>query len=95
MVNQQKISPLGIFSGITVDIDGVCTTTDFKVIEIVDDNNPYLAFLGLDWEFDNMAIINLKKRKVIFEINNMIVIVPLDPSKGARYIETIRDKYIM
>jgi len=25
---------------------------DFEVIEIVDDNNPYLALLGIDWATD-------------------------------------------
>jgi len=45
-----------------VDIEGVFTTSDFEVIEIVNESNPYPAFLGIDWEFDNMAIINMKKR---------------------------------
>lgn len=79
--------------GIRLDIDGVCTTTDFEVIEIVDESNPYPTLLGLDWEFDNMAIINLKKRKMIFEINNMRVIVPLDPSEGVRYTKSVREEY--
>jgi len=91
MENQQNIVPLGRLSGITVDIDGVHTTTKFKLIEIVDDSNSYLALLGLDWLFDNMAIINLKKRKIIFEINNMRFIVPLDPLEGARYTELVRE----
>ena len=62
MVNQQKFFPLRRLSGITVDIDGVRTTTDFKVVEIVDDSNPYTALLGLDLEFANMDIINFNKR---------------------------------
>lgn len=93
MVNQQKIIPLGRLSGIIVDIDGVRITTDFEVIDIVDDSNPYPTLLGLDWEFDNMAIINLKKRKMIFESNNMRVIVPLDPSEGVRYTQPVREEY--
>lgn len=80
MVNQKNIIPLGRLADITVDFEGVCTTTDFEVIEIVDDSNPYLALLGLDWEISNMAIVNLKKRKMIFESDNMRVIVPLDQS---------------
>lgn len=40
---------MGWLQGITVDIDGVSTQTDFKVIEIVDDNNLYLALLGIGW----------------------------------------------
>jgi len=76
-----------------VDIEGVRTTTNFEVIEIVDDSNPYLALLGLDWKFANMAIINLKKRQIIFETNIMRMIVPLDPSKGARYTEPVKEEY--
>lgn len=45
-----------------VYIEGVFTISEFEVIEIMDDNNPYPSFLGMDWEFDNLAIINLKKR---------------------------------
>jgi hypothetical protein len=45
---------------VTIDLDLVCTKSDFEVIEIVDGTTPYPTFLGLDWEFDNHAIINLK-----------------------------------
>ena len=93
MANQQNIVPLGRLSGITMDIEGVHTTTNFEVIEIVDDINPYPALLGLDWEFSNMAIINLKKRKMTFEIKNMRVIVPSTPLKGERYNEPVKEKY--
>ena len=48
MENKQNIVPLGILSGIAVDIEGVRTTTDFEVIEIMDDKNAYLALLGID-----------------------------------------------
>lgn len=69
------------------------TTTDFKVIDIVDDKNPYPTLLGLDWVFSNMAIINMKKREMIFKINNMRVIAPLDPSKGVRYTKPVKEEY--
>jgi hypothetical protein len=52
---------------VTVDLDGVSTKVDFEVIEIVDGTKPYPTLLGLDWEFDNQAIINLKTRKMKFE----------------------------
>ncbi len=47
-------------------------------MEIINDSNPYPALLGIDWAFDNLAIINLKKRLMIFEGNDIGVIVPLD-----------------
>jgi len=33
---------MGIFQGVMVDIEGVSAQTNFEVIEIIDDNNPYL-----------------------------------------------------
>jgi hypothetical protein len=61
--NQHKVLPIGILKGVTVDLDGVCAKADFEVIEIVDDTTPYPMLLGLDWEFENQSIINLKTRK--------------------------------
>jgi len=52
---------MGRLQGVTVDIEGVSTLTDFEVIEIVDDSNPYLALLGIDWSTDMNGVINLKK----------------------------------
>ena len=45
----------------TIDIEGASTLVDFEVIEIVDDSNPYLALLGIDWATDMNGVINLKK----------------------------------
>jgi len=45
---QQKIVPIGRLSSIIVDIEGVRTTTNFEVIDIVDQINPYPSLLGLD-----------------------------------------------
>lgn len=86
---------MGRLLGVTVYIQGMHTTIDFEKIEIVDDNNPYLALLGIDWEFDNFAIINLNKGHIIFEGKNIRVIVPLYSSKGVRYIEPIIEEYFV
>ena len=48
MVNQQKILPMGRLQGVTMDIEGASAQANFEVIEIVDENNPYLALLGID-----------------------------------------------
>jgi hypothetical protein len=53
LANQHKVLPIGRLKGVTVDLDGVRIKADFEVIEIVDGTNPYLALLGLDWEFDS------------------------------------------
>ena len=62
LANQQNIVPLGRFSSVPVDIDGVSTLADFEVIEIIDDSNPYPSLLGIEWAIENSAVINLKNR---------------------------------
>jgi hypothetical protein len=57
------------------------------VIEIVDGTTPYSTLLGLDWAFENKAIIKLKTRKMTFKLGKYRVITPLDPSEGERLVE--------
>lgn len=61
MVNQQNIFPMGRLEGVVVVIKGVSMQTNFEVIEIVEDNNPYPTLLGIDWATDMNGVINLKK----------------------------------
>jgi len=58
---------MGRLQGIMVDIEGASALVDFEVIEIVNDSNPYLVLLGIDWATCMNGVINLKKRKIIFE----------------------------
>jgi len=74
-----------------IDIEGASALVDFKVIEIVDDDNPYPTLLGIDWPTDMNGVINLKKCKMIFEKKFFHVAVPLDPTKGLCYTEPVRD----
>ena len=91
MANQQKILPMGRLKGVTMDIKGASTQTDFEVIEIVDDSNPYPTLLGMDWATDMNGVISLKKQKMIFEKKSLCVVVLLDPAEGARYTEPVRE----
>lgn len=50
-----------------MDIEGASMQMDFEVIDIVDDNNPYPTLLGIDWAIDMNGVVNLNKRKMIFE----------------------------
>jgi hypothetical protein len=68
-----------------VDIDVVRTFADFEVIDIVDDNCPYHALLGIDSTFNNSTVVDLKKRRMTFEKYGLRVIAPLDPHEGQRY----------
>jgi len=76
----------------TVDIEGVITKTDFEVIEIFDDSNPYPALLGIDWAIDMNGVINRKRWKMTFERKSLWVIVSLDPAEGKHYTKLVRDK---
>jgi hypothetical protein len=78
--NQHRVIPIGRLKGVIVDLDGVHNKEDFEVIEIVEDTTPYPTLLGLDWAFENQAIINLKTRKMTFDLGEYRVIAPLDPS---------------
>ena len=71
LANQQRVIPLGFLSSIPMDLDRVCNLADFEVIEIIDDNTPYLVLLGIDWAFENQAIINLKMKTMSFEGNGI------------------------
>jgi hypothetical protein len=64
--------------------------TYFEVIEIIDNSQPYPTLMGLEWAVDNQTIINLKRREMIFEVKDLKVIAPLDPSEGKRYTESVR-----
>jgi hypothetical protein len=95
LVNQHRVVPVGRLKGIPVDLDGVCTMEDFEVIDIVDKTSPYPTLLGLDWDFENQTIINLKTRKMIFESREYKVIVPLNPSEGGRNVEPVTNFFII
>lgn len=92
MENQQKIIPLGRRPKVMVDIAGVRVLADFEVIEIVEDAEPYLALLKLDWAMDMGGFINLNKCSMVLENKGTRVIVPLDPTEGARYTEPVYEE---
>jgi hypothetical protein len=73
------VIPIGILKNTTMDLDGVRTTTNFEVMDMVDESIPFPTLLGIDWAFDDHAIINLKTINMIFEAQNFRVVVPLDP----------------
>ena len=89
LANQQRVICLGFLSNVPIDLDGVRNLADFEVIEIIDDSMSYPALLGTDWAFENQAIINLKKKTMSFEGNEIQIIGPLDLALGPRYTELI------
>ena len=91
MGNQQKIIPMGQLQGVTVDIEATSALADFEVIEIVDDSNPYPMFFVIDWATDMNRVINLNKRKMVFQKKSLCVTVPLDLAEGSHSTELVRD----
>jgi hypothetical protein len=87
LANQHRVLAIGRLKGVIVDLYGVCTKSDFEVIEIVDGTTYYPTLLGLDCTFYNQTIINLKTRKMEFESRDYRVIALLDPSEGERFVE--------
>jgi hypothetical protein len=61
------VLPIRRLKGVTLDLNGMHTMTYFEVREIVDGKTPDPTLLGLDFEFDNQAIINLNTNKMNFE----------------------------
>jgi hypothetical protein len=84
--NQHIVVLIGRLKGIPLDLDGVHTMENFEVIDIVHNTSPYPTLLGLDWAFDNQAIINLKTRNVIFESGEYRVIFIFSLSNYPLYV---------
>ena len=53
-----------IIEKVEVNLDGVKSTIDFEVIEIVDEIYLDPTLLGIDWEFENKSILNFKHSKM-------------------------------
>ena len=92
MANQYCILPIGRLEEVEVYIVGVNTYTDFEVIYIMGDKDPYPALLEIDWAFENYGIIDLKNELIIFEYGEVKVTQPLDPYQGPRYTETVDNR---
>jgi hypothetical protein len=61
LANQYRIFPIGWWENVEVDLARVIKITNFKVIEIMNEWDPYLALLGIVWAFENNDAINPKK----------------------------------
>ena len=66
--------------------------SNFEVIDILDDTNPYPALFGIDWGIDNQIIINFKKRILTFEYLELRVVSPIDLLEGRRYVDPVNSE---
>ena len=92
LANQSKVLRISRLTQVTVEVKGLRTYVEFKVIDIVDGTNPYLTLLGIDWAIENHTIINFKKRILSFEDSEIRVVVPIDPLEGQRYVEPVHSE---
>ena len=74
---------------VEIDVVGVKTTSDFKVIEIMGDKDSYPTLLKIDWEYDKYAIIDLKRDTMTFEEDGIKVVQPLDLYLHPRYTKVV------
>jgi hypothetical protein len=58
---------------------------EFEFIEIMEDKGPNHTLLGIDWAYENYAVIDLKKDTMTFEANGIKLVQPLDLYVGPRY----------
>jgi hypothetical protein len=87
MANQYCIFPIGRLENVEIDVVGVKTVDYFEGIEIMGDKDPYPSLLSIDWDFENYAMIDLKKHTMMFEADGIKVVQPLDSYVGPRYTE--------
>jgi len=89
LANQYRIYLIGRLEQVEVNIEGVNTKADIEGIEIMDDSDPYPTLLGINWEFDNNAMLDLKKWQMSIEIDTLCFIVPLEMNEGDMYNELV------
>ena len=89
MENQYCIFPIGRLENVEIDVAGVKIVANFEVINIMGDKDPYPALLGIDWAYENYAVIDLKKYTMTFEAKGIEAVQPFDPYVGPRYIKPI------
>ena len=61
LANQYRIYRNGRLENVEVNIDGIKTTIDFEVIEIMDKKYPFPSLLDIDWAFNNKSISPVRK----------------------------------
>ena len=79
MANRYCIFSIGKLENVEIDVAGVKTVADFEVIKIMGDKGPYPELLGINWDYNRYAVIDLKKDTMAFEANIIKVVQPLDP----------------
>jgi hypothetical protein len=53
------------------------------------EKDPYPTLLGIDWDYENFVVIDLKKEIMSFEEDGMKVTQPLDLYEGPRYTNLV------
>lgn len=86
------ILPIGRLEDVEVDVARVKTYIEFEGIDILGDKDSYSTLLSIEWAYENYDIIDLKKELMIFEVEGMWVIQPLDPYQGPIFTKPVDDR---
>jgi hypothetical protein len=58
----------------------------------MDESEPYPELLGIDWAFDNNAVLNLKKRQMSYETDTLRMVATLYPYEADWYNEPLDEE---
>jgi hypothetical protein len=58
----------------------------------MDESEPYPELLGIDWAFDNNAVLNLKKRQMSYETDTLRMVATLYPYEANWYNEPLDEE---
>jgi hypothetical protein len=63
----------------------------FKVIKIIDKKDTYPIMLSFKWDNGNKGMINLKMGNMLFEVDEIKVIHPIEFLRGEIYTKLVYD----
>ena len=70
-----------------IDVEGLQIISGFEVTDMMEDGDPYLTQLGLDWVIAAKGVVNLKYGSMTLENNGMHVLIPLKPTESKTFLE--------
>lgn len=91
MDDQYCILLISRLEDVEFDIISVKRNEYFEFTDIIEDKYPYPALLGIEWPFENYVVIEFKRKTMMFEVDGMRIIQPLDLYQGLSFTEPVDD----
>jgi hypothetical protein len=89
LANQILIKPIAIPRNIETYIMGIPTSIDFEVIELVEGIPAYASLVDRPLGRQMKENISLEKDIIKLKWNEIIIIIPIDPSEGKPWSESL------